>query len=155
MKALFAGSFDPFTIGHLSIVESALRIFPHVVVAIGVNEHKRSEWSPETRLKAISELFAGNPKVTVTSYSGLTYKFAHEIGAGVLIRSIRNVADYEYEKPLADANKNIGGIDTVFLPCRPEFSYISSSLVRELIHNGEDPSSLIAGDFPLFNQHID
>ncbi len=149
MKALFAGSFDPFTIGHLAIVESALKIFSSVVVAIGVNENKKSEWPANVRKKAIAELFKDDPRVEVTTYSGLTFKFARMIGAGVLVRGVRNGDDFDFEKTLADANRKIGGIDTVLIPCVPELAFVSSSLVRELLHNGEDPSSLIAGDFPI------
>lgn len=149
MKALFAGSFDPFTTGHLSIVERALRMFDHIVVAIGRNEHKTGEWDVDERVKVISALFENNPRVEVTAYRGLTAKFAQEIGADSILRSIRNVADFEYERNLADANLSIFGIDTVFLMASPEQSFISSSLVRELIHNGYDPSKYIAGDFKI------
>lgn len=148
MKALFAGSFDPFTVGHRSIVERALSLFDEVVVAIGQNEHKRGEWTIEQRLEAISHLYASNTRVKVTVYSGLTAAFAKRIGAGVLIRGVRGNADFEYERNLADTNREIAGIDTVFLLCEPEYSFISSSMVRELIHNGFDARKYIAGDFP-------
>lgn len=149
MKALFAGSFDPFTIGHLAIVESALKIFSSVVVAIGVNGNKKPEWPASVRRKAIADLFKDDPRVEVTTYSGITFRFARMIGAGVLVRGVRNGADFEFEKTLAEANRKIGGIETVFIPCDPGLAFVSSSLVRELLHNGEDPSSLIAGNFPL------
>ena len=149
MKALFAGSFDPFTIGHLAIVESALKIFSSVVVAIGVNENKKSEWPANVRKTAIEALFKDDPRVEVTTYSGVTFRFARLIGADALVRGVRNSIDFEFEKTLAEANRKIGGIETVFIPCDPALGFVSSSLVRELIHNGEDPSSLIAGDFPL------
>lgn len=151
MKALFAGSFDPFTVGHRSIVERALSLFDEVVVAIGHNEHKRGEWSVEQRLDAISRLFADNPRVKVTVFSGLTAVFAKKIGANVLVRGVRGNADFEYERNLADANRQIAAIDTVFLLCEPQYSFVSSSMVRELIHNGFDARRYIAGDFPTLD----
>lgn len=148
MKAVFAGSFDPFTIGHKSIVERASALFDSVVVAIGINENKKSLWPVDTREKVISDLFADNPKVKVMSYTGLTTSFAREIGAGVLLRGVRGNSDFEYERNLADANKAISGLDTVFLITDPELSFVSSSMVRELIHNGFNARKYIAGDFP-------
>lgn len=147
MKALFAGSFDPFTVGHLSIVERALSMFDSVVVAIGRNEHKPGEWSVDERLEAISALFAGTARVEVTSYSGLTAAFARDIGADLLLRGVRDTSDFEYERNLADTNREISGIETAFILCEPKYSFVSSSMVRELIHNGFDASPYIAGDF--------
>lgn len=149
MKALFAGSFDPFTIGHRSIVERALNIFDKVTIAIGHNEHKRGEWSEQVRIDTIAELFRDNPKVDVTGYHGLTVDFAKKIGASVLVRGARGVIDFEYERNLADVNRKIGEIETVILISEPEYSFISSSMVRELLHNGHDISKYIAGNFPI------
>ncbi|MDE6143686.1 MAG: pantetheine-phosphate adenylyltransferase [Muribaculaceae bacterium] len=151
MKAIFAGSFDPFTIGHRSIVERALPMFDEVVIAIGENEHKRCEWTVEQRRVAIARLFKEEPKVSIAVYRGLTASFAMEIGAGVLLRGVRSISDFEYERNLADTNRAISGIETVFLLCEPEYSFISSSMVRELIHNGFDAKKYIAGDFPDIN----
>lgn len=147
MKALFAGSFDPFTTGHLSIARRALKMCSTLVIAVGHNEHKPGEWSVEQRVEAISALFASSPQVEVTSYSGLTSSFAREIGADVLLRGVRSVADFEYERNLADTNRALCGIETIFLVSEPEFSFVSSSMVRELIHNGVDADRFIAGDF--------
>lgn len=149
MKALFAGSFDPFTIGHRSIVERALTMFDKVVVAVGHNEHKQGLWTVEERVEAMSDVFADDDRVEVTSYSGLTAKFAGTIGADVLLRSARGVIDFEFERTLADANRALAGIDTVILISLPEYSFVSSSMVRELIHNGENASEYIAGPFRL------
>lgn len=149
MKALFAGSFDPFTIGHRSIVERGLKLFDKIVIAIGYNEHKPGEWSVEERMSAISSLYAGNPDVEVTSYRGLTVDFAKKIGAGALLRGVRGMTDFEYERNLADTNRAISGIETVLLISEPEYSFISSSMVRELHHNSHDVSKYIAGDFNL------
>lgn len=148
MKTVFAGSFDPFTIGHLSIVERAVKLFGKVVVAVGYNEHKPGMWTAEQRVEAISRLFEGNPDVEVTSYQGLTATFARGQGADALLRGVRSVSDFEYERNLADTNREVFGVETVFLLAEPKTAFVSSSMVRELIHNGYDPSEYIAGDFP-------
>ena len=148
MTPLFAGSFDPFTIGHRSIVERALLIFPKIIIAVGYNEHKPGEWTPEQRVKAIAGYYQDDDRVVVTSYSGLTADFARRAGAGVLLRSVRSVQDYEYERNLADTNRQLFGIDTVILSSDPALAFVSSSMVRELIHNGFDASEYIVGDFP-------
>lgn len=149
MKALFAGSFDPFTTGHLSIVERALKFCDHIVIGIGYNEHKRGEWSVEERLEAIRALFMGMPEITVEAFTGLTIDFAKKTGADILLRGVRSTIDFEYERNLADANRALSGLETILLYTLPELSFVSASLVRELIHNGKDASQFIAGDFPL------
>lgn len=149
MKALFAGSFDPFTIGHASIVERALRIFDSLVIGIGFNEHKPGEWTVDQRLKSIKRLYASNPRIKVEAYSGLTSVFAKEVGAEILLRGIRTVQDFEYERNLADINREVFNLDTTFLVSDPKLAFISSSMVRELLHNGFDASQYIAGELPL------
>ena len=149
MKALFAGSFDPFTIGHRSIVERALKMFDSIVIGIGYNEHKPGEWNVSERLRAIKDLYDGNKDVAVEAYSGLTADFARQIDADVLLRGVRGAIDFDYERNLADTNRRLFGIDTVLLISEPELSFVSSSMVRELLHNNVDVSSYIAGDFPL------
>ena len=148
MKVLFAGSFDPFTVGHLDIVDRALKIFGSVLIGIGYNENKSYNWDIETRQKAISSLFEGNSAVSVKTYRGLTIDFARKEGVSAIVRGVRSVLDYEYEKTLADVNKEISGIETLLLLAEPSLSFISSSMVRELIHNGYDASKYIAGTFP-------
>ena len=148
MKVLFAGSFDPFTVGHLDIVDRALKIFGSVLIGIGYNENKSYNWDIETRQKAISSLFEGNAAVSVKTYRGLTIDFARKEGVSAIVRGVRSVLDYEYEKTLADVNKEISGIETLLLLAEPSLSFISSSMVRELIHNGYDASKYIAGTFP-------
>lgn len=136
--ALFAGSFDPFTIGHKSIVDRALNLFDMVVIGLGVNTAK-SPWIPlEERLSAIREVYAGQPRVTVESFSGLASDFARQCGAGYLLRGVRSVADFEYERNMADANRMItgGAIETILIPALPELAAVSSSLVRELARFG-------------------
>ena len=144
MKALYAGSFDPFTIGHLDIACRALKIFDELVIGIGYNESKQGELSAEERLTAIKRVFAGNPAVTVATYQGLTADFAKNVGADVLIRGVRNGTEFEKEKELADINLAVSKLTTVMIPSRPELSFISSSMVRELSHNGYDVSGFIA-----------
>lgn len=148
MKVLFAGSFDPFTVGHLDIVDRALKIFGSVLIGIGYNENKSYNWDIETRQKAIASLFEGNSAVSVKTYRGLTIDFARKEGVSAIVRGVRSVLDYEYEKTLADVNKEISGIETLLLLAEPSLSFISSSMVRELIHNGYDASKYIAGTFP-------
>lgn len=148
-KALFAGSFDPFTIGHESIVRRALNLFGSVTIGIGYNEHKPGEWSADERLEVISRFWKDEPRVEVACFSGLTVDFARRIGADVLLRGVRSSLDFEYERNLADTNRALSGIETVLLYSLPELAFISSSMVRELIHNGIDPARYMAGDFQI------
>lgn len=137
-KVFFPGSFDPFTKGHADLVARALQIFDQVVVAIGYNEHKPG-WIPvQERVDALKVLYANEPRVTVESYSCLTIDFAKQCGATAILRGIRTVADYEYEMQLADVNKQLSGIETLLLFANPQYSSVSSSMVRELTHFGKD-----------------
>ena len=142
-KALFAGTFDPFTKGHQSIVERALPLFDEVVVAVGRNMGKRCMLPADERVSAIEKLYAGDLRVTVCAYDGLTMDFAREIGATVLIRGVRSVKDFEYEREIADVNRRVGGMDTLLLVSEPEYASVSSSVVRELMEYGKDVSSLL------------
>lgn len=144
MKAFFAGSFNPFTIGHLDIIARGLRLFPEgVVVGIGYNEHKTTHAAMAELLDSLRRLLSGIPGVEVMLYSGLTVEAARNAGAEVLLRSFRNVTDAEYERTLADANRLVSGMETVLLAARPELGTVSSSLVRELRHNGYDTDRFI------------
>lgn len=136
--ALFPGTFDPFTIGHLSIVERALGLFDEVVVAIGFNDAKRTYFSLEERIKMIQNLFEQNPKIRVFAYNNLTVDFAQEIGANYILRGIRSINDFEFEKTIADVNRTISGVETVILFTEPEHTHISSTIVRELIRFHKD-----------------
>ncbi len=142
--AVFAGTFDPFTIGHKSIVERGLQIFDRIVIAVGVNPEKMSAQSIAERCEIIGKVFANNEAVNVTSYTGLTADFVKEIGAVAILRGVRNITDFEYERNLADINKNVLGVETCFLLSLPEYSYISGSMVRELKANGYDISRFVA-----------
>lgn len=141
--ALFPGTFDPFTIGHKDIVDRALKMFDKVVVAVGYNEHKTTGGSVAERENFIRAVYDGVDSVEVASYSGLTVDFARAVGADFIVRGLREVKDFEYERNLADTNAAISGMETVFLVARPEYGFISSSMVRELINNGYDASRFL------------
>lgn len=141
--AIFPGSFDPYTIGHASIVDRALPLFDKIVVAIGVNRNKRSFLTEEQRIRMIADLYDDEPKVEVISYDGLTVDAARECGARFLLRGVRMIQDFEYEKNLAEVNRSISGLETVLLYTLPEYGHISSSIVRELISYGRDVSALL------------
>lgn len=135
---VFVGSFDPFTIGHDAIVRRVLPLFGHFVIGVGVNERKRCAFSPEERIEAIMRLYADEPKIVVKQYSDLTIDFAKREGAQFIVKGVRNVRDFEYEREQADINLRIGGIDTLLLYAEPQYESVSSSLVRELKHFGRD-----------------
>ena len=141
--ALFAGSFDPFTKGHYALLKRALPLFDRIVVGIGINSSKRCMFTIEERVAAIEKAFAGEERVEVRVYDCLTMDFAKQIGADVLLRGVRSIKDFEYERELADLNLRVGGIDTVLLVSEPEHSSISSSVVRELITYGKDVAELL------------
>lgn len=144
--ALFAGSFDPFTVGHASVVERALGLFDRVIVAVGVNSAKAGSASPAERVEAIRRVYAALPegRVEVLAYENeLTVQLAGRLGAGWLLRGVRSVKDFEYERDLADLNRRVGGIDTVLLYTQPEHAAISSSALRELRSYGCDISEFL------------
>ena len=142
-RAIFPGSFDPFTLGHHSIVKRALTFMDEVIIGIGINESKRSLLSIEKRIEGIQKVYADEPRVKVLAYSGLTVDFAREHGVEVILRGIRTVKDFEYEEGIADINRKLSGIETVFLFTEPEYSAVSSSVVRELLHYGKDVSAFL------------
>ena len=137
---IFVGSFDPFTIGHLSIARGALPLCDKLVRGVGVNERKTYLHTTEERIEAITRLFADEPAVEVRSYSGLTVDFAHSVEAGFIVKGVRSMKDFEYEREQADINREIGGVETVLLFAEPQLAHISSSMVRELTHFGKDPA---------------
>lgn len=141
--ALFAGTFDPFTIGHYSIVKRALPMFDKIIIGIGTNSGKKCMFSVEERTKAIEKVFADETRVEVKVYNCLTMDFAKEVGASVLLRGVRSTKDFEYEREIADVNLRLGGIETVLLISEPEHASTSSSIVRELITYGKDVSEFL------------
>jgi pantetheine-phosphate adenylyltransferase len=141
--ALFPGSFDPITLGHFNIITRALPLFDKIIVAVGQNATKNYMFSLPQRIKWIEQTFENEPKVVVDSYSGLTVDFAQKVGANFLLRGVRNPADFEFEKAVAQANRQmVPELDTVFLLTSARYSFISSSIVRDVVRNG--------GDYTLF-----
>lgn len=142
--ALFPGSFNPFTRGHKSIVERTLQsLADEVVIAIGKNSGKHDETPAEERLAAIRNVFSEEGRVKVVAYDGLTADYAREIHADFIVRGIRSVKDFEYEREIADVNRRLSGIETVFVCSEPEYASISSSIVRELKSYNKDVSEFL------------
>ena len=144
--AIYPGTFDPFTIGHMSIVERGLQLFDEIIIAIGVNESKKNHTSTQERIEQIERVTSKMQGVRVVSYGGLTVEAAKEHGANFILRGVRTVADYEYERNLAYANRNLTGIETVLLYTLPELSYVSSTLVRDLQRHGYDVSQYVPSE---------
>ncbi len=141
--AIFPGSFDPFTIGHADIVQRALPLFDKVIIAVGENITKTPLFPLKERLQQIEKAFANEPKVTVEAYKGLTADFARERGAAYILRGVRCVADFEYERNMAEANKALTGMETILLYTSPQYAYISSTLVRDLQKHGKDITAFL------------
>ena len=137
-RAIFPGTFDPFTVGHYSVVKRALTFMDEVIISIGINESKRTCFPTEKRLDMIRKLYADDPRVKVMAYDGLTIDFAIEQNAQVIIRGIRTVRDFEYEETIADVNRKLSGIETILLFTEPELTSVSSTIVRELLQFGKD-----------------
>lgn len=141
--ALFPGTFDPFTIGHESLVRRGLELMDKIVIAIGINESKSSYFSLEKRLEMIRQLYRNDDRVSVESYDCLTIDFAKQVNAKYILRGIRSVVDFEYEKTIADMNRTISGIETFVLFTEPSLTHVSSTHVRELLRYGHDVSKFI------------
>ncbi len=142
-RAIFPGTFDPFTIGHYSVVKRALTFMDEIIIGIGVNDSKRTWFPTEKRVAMIQQLYAGEPRIKVEAYSGLTVDFASEREAGFIIRGIRTVSDFEYEETIADINRKLANIETILLFTEPELTSISSTIVRELLQYGKDVTSFL------------
>ncbi len=149
-RALFPGTFDPFTIGHQSLVTRGLQLVDEIVIAIGINDRKQTYFSLEKRLEAIRLLYDGNPNVQIEAYNSLTVDYANEVNCQFILRGIRTVNDYEYEKSIADVNRKLSGIDTFILFTEPEHTHISSSIVRELLSYGKDISLFVPKETRLY-----
>jgi len=139
-RAIFPGTFDPFTIGHYSIVERGLTFFDEIVIGIGINQTKKTLFSIEKRIEIIQQAFVNEPRIKVLSYNSLTVDFALSVQADFVLRGLRSVGDFEYERTTADANRKLTGIETVILFTESKYSYISSTVVRDLISYGKDIS---------------
>jgi pantetheine-phosphate adenylyltransferase len=148
--ALFPGSFDPFTLGHEDIVRRALPLFDGLYIGIGENQDKRYQYTLEERMAMVQAMYANEPKIQVVSYSGLTVHFAHTLGVQFLLRGIRNPSDFEFEKSIAQANRQmVPDLDTVFLLTTARYAYISSSIVRDVIRHGGDASVFLPDGLQL------
>ena len=143
MTGLFTGSFDPYTIGHDNILRRALPLFDKIVIGIGVNERKQYMLTADERLDNISKIYASEPKVEVKTYNDLTIDFAKRVGAQYIIKGVRSVKDFEYEREQADINRQLSGIETLLLYAEPQYANISSSLVRERRHFGRNADEFL------------
>ena len=137
-RAIFPGTFDPFTIGHYSVVKRALTFMDEIIIGIGINDSKRTWFPTEKRVEMVKKLYADEPRVRVEAYENLTVDFAIQHDAGFIIRGIRTVRDFEYEETIADINRKLAGIETILLFTEPELTSVSSTIVRELLHYGKD-----------------
>lgn len=142
-KAVFPGSFDPITLGHFDIIERGVKLFDELIIAIGINADKKYMFSLEERKSFIEEAFKDEPKIKVLTYQGLTVNFCMEQNAEFILRGLRNPADFEFEKAIAHTNRKLSEIETVFLLTSSGKSYISSSIVRDVIRNNGDYTGLV------------
>ncbi|NDV46688.1 pantetheine-phosphate adenylyltransferase [Paludibacter sp. 221] len=137
-RAIFPGTFDPFTIGHYSIVKRGLNLFDEIIIAIGKNQSKKTLFSVEKRIEIVEQAFAGEKRVKVISYDSLTVDFAQSVDAGFILRGLRTVGDFEYERTIGDTNRILTGIETVILFTESAYSHISSTVARDLMSYGKD-----------------
>jgi len=142
-KAVFPGSFDPITLGHVDIIKRALPLFDQIILAIGTNSAKKYMFSLKERIAFLEKTFKNNPKITVTSYTGLTINFCKKNDIDFILRGLRNPADFEFEKAIAQTNRKLAGIETVFLLTGTDTSFISSSIVRDILRHNGDISLLV------------
>lgn len=142
--AVFPGSFDPVTLGHIDIIERAIPLFDKIIIAIGKNSQKQGYFTLEQRLNWIQELYVHEQKVSVDFYEGLTVNYCVTKNARYIIRGLRSAADYEYEKVIAQTNKTLNHqIETIFILSNPEFSHVSSTIVKEVLRNGGDITKMV------------
>ncbi|PHS02487.1 MAG: pantetheine-phosphate adenylyltransferase [Leeuwenhoekiella sp.] len=142
-RAVFPGSFDPLTLGHYDIIERGLKLFDEIILAIGVNAEKKYMFTLEQREHFLNESFKDEPRIKVMTYEGLTVDFCNKTDSGFILRGLRNPADFEFEKAIAHTNRKLAQIETVFLLTSSGKSYISSSIVRDVIRNGGDYTGLV------------
>ncbi|MCG9790884.1 pantetheine-phosphate adenylyltransferase [Flavobacterium algicola] len=151
-KAIFPGSFDPITLGHEDIIKRALPLFDEIVIAIGINAEKKYMFSLEERKRFIEEIFKDEPKISVITYEGLTIELCQKINANFILRGLRNPADFEFEKAIAHTNRYLSKIETVFLLTAASTSYISSSIVRDVIRNKGEYQKLVPSAVVVTNK---
>jgi len=150
--ALFPGSFDPFTVGHQSIVERSLPLFDKIIIAVGFNTQKKALLSIENRIRLISDVFKGNPRVEVRQYEGLTIEYCKKVKAQYLLRGLRTAADFEYERAIGQMNKAMNSnIETVFLLTSPEHTFVNSTIVRDILFYGGDAAQFLPKNVNIKN----
>lgn len=142
-RVVFPGSFDPLTLGHTDIINRAIPLFDEIIVAIGTNADKKYMFSVEQRKHFIEQTYIGNSKIKVDTYEGLTIDYCKKIESKYILRGLRNPADFEFEKAIAQTNRKLSTIETVFLLTSADNSYISSSIVRDILRNNGDVSLLV------------
>ncbi len=142
-RAIFPGSFDPITLGHVDIISRALPVFEEIIIAVGINSEKKYMFSLEERVSFIENHFKNEPKITVKTYSGLTTDFCEKMNVLFILRGLRNPADFEFEKAIAQTNRNLADVETIFLLTSARTSFISSSIVRDVYRNGGDISAFV------------
>jgi pantetheine-phosphate adenylyltransferase len=148
-RALFPGSFDPITLGHLDIIERSVPLFDEIVIGVGTNSDKKYMFPLKKRMAFIEETFSNYKNISVSQYEGLTIEFCKKVQANFIIRGLRNPADFEFEKAIAHTNRALSGIETIFLLTAAKTSFISSSIVREIISNKGDYSQFVPGSVGL------
>lgn len=148
-RALFPGSFDPITLGHLDIIERSIHLFDEIVISVGTNSDKKYMFPLKKRMAFIEETLSEYKNISVSQYEGLTIEFCKKVQADFIIRGLRNPADFEFEKAIAHTNRALSGIETVFLLTAAKTSFISSSIVREIISNNGDYSQMVPGSVRL------
>ncbi len=142
-RAVFPGSFDPITLGHVDIIKRGLTLFDEIIVAIGINAEKKCMFSLEDRKHHLQGTFKDEPKIKVKSYTGLTVDFCKDENAEYILRGLRNAVDFSYEEAIAQTNSSLQNVESVFLMCSVEISNISSSIVRDVIRNGGDYTKMV------------
>jgi pantetheine-phosphate adenylyltransferase len=142
-RAIFPGSFDPITLGHVDIINRALPLFDEIIIAIGINADKKYMFSLKERIHFIQENYTNEPKIKVETYEGLTIDYCKKLNIDFILRGLRNPADFEFEKSIAQTNRLLANVETVFLLTSADTSFISSSIVRDVLRNGGDISSLV------------
>src|SRR5919112_542398 len=141
---LFPGTFDPVTYGHIDIIDRSLNLFDKIIIGVGVNANKKPMFSPEQRMNWVNEIYKNEPKIESITYDGLTVDCCKRVKANFILRGIRYVNDFEYEKAIADMNRSLdASIETIFLTCLPQYTSVASTLVRDVIRNGGDVSQFV------------
>lgn len=142
-RAVFPGSFDPLTLGHTDIINRALPLFDEIIIAIGTNSTKKYMFTLEQRKMFIEKTYQNNPKIKIDTYEGLTINYCNKVNSDFILRGLRNPADFEFEKAIAQTNRKMSKIETVFLLTSADTSFISSSIVRDILRNNGDVSMLV------------